>query len=698
MKLIIHQDVPKHSDIVSCVGWSGSNELYSCGDDRKLLSWSADGDFLGQVPASLFNAQLMKGGADGIGDAGPLYITEFQWFPPTPGKGQSTVDSFVAAGSDGRFYLCAKSGRLEKAVEAHKGALLALKWNYEGSALVTAGEDGQVKIWSRSGMLRSSLAQAGHSVYSVAWSPDNDQVLYTNGRSLVIKPLQPASKPVQWRAHDALILKVDWNLANNLIISASEDRRYRVWDSFGRQLYSSTPHDHAITSLSWTPSGDAFAVGSYNLIQVCDRAGWSYAMERPNCGSVYSIAWTMDGTQFACAGGQGAVVFARVVNRRYEWKHYEVTQLDKKIRVHDVQNGFDEILDFRDHLVKVSLGFGHLVAATPTQCYIYSEKSWNTPGVFDLPGQGRVVCIIQSSDLFAIVDNTSGIQIYSYDGRLVSSPRYPGFRPEFLTLSTVSLVADLLAVKDRSDEKSTYVFDTTTGKVLMPSPLKHSADILALAISNATPSPTSSYGRLLAVLDKNHDLYIMPVTVGTSMHPPKKLGAMVESFAWNEDSDIIAAVVDGRFVVWYHPGAIFIDEDLVSVARLEKVGSFGKQAQILGLYGNQCSIRRADGAIVTVSNISPFPALLHEQGKKKKWEAAVKLCRYSKSKELWACLAAIAVAAGELNTAEVGYAAIDEIHKVQYISYIRDIPTPERRAAELALLARCPGYGNASIL
>ncbi|TPX35764.1 hypothetical protein SmJEL517_g02004 [Synchytrium microbalum] len=668
-------------------------------DDNKIIRWSGDGDYLGNMVTTLFNNPTQTNKKPTENDpASQLYLTEFQWLSPSnsaPSKGgqpNTNLDVLVAGGTDGRFYLCSKGGRVEKAVEAHKGALLALRWNYEGSALVTAGEDGQVKIWSRSGMLRSSLAQAAHSVYSVAWSPDNDQVLYTNGKSLVIKPLQPASKPIQWKAHDAPILKVDWNLANNLIISASEDKKYRIWDSFGRQLYSSAPHDHAITSLAWSPNGEAFAVGSYDLIRVCDRAGWSYAMEQPNCGSVYSIAWTTDGTQFACAGGQGAVV-------RYEWQHYEVTQLDKKIRVHDVLNGFDEVLDFRDRVVKLSLGFGHLVAATPTQCYIYSDKNWNTPAVFDLASQGRVVCIVQSLDLFSIVDNSNGIQIYSYDGRLVSSPRYPGLRPEFLTPSTMSLVADVFAIKDRADEKAIYVFDTTTGKLLTPTPLRHSADILEISISNTTPSSTSSYGRLLAILDKNHDLYIMPITIGSSLHLPKKLGTMVETFCWNEDSDVLAAMVDGRFIVWYHPASVFIDEDLVSIARLDQDGSnFGKQAQIIGLYGNQCTIRRADGAVVTVSDISPFPALLHEQGRKRKWEEAVRLCRYSKSKELWACLAAVAIASGELNTAEVGYAAIDEIQKVQYISYIRDIPTPEGRAAELALLARCPQQAESILL
>jgi len=68
--------------------------------------------------------------------------------------------------------------------------------NLNGSVnLYTAGEDGVVKMWSRSGMLRSTLSQCSSPVYAVAWSPDSDHILYTTGKQLVIKPIQPTAKP-----------------------------------------------------------------------------------------------------------------------------------------------------------------------------------------------------------------------------------------------------------------------------------------------------------------------------------------------------------------------------------------------------------------------------------------------------------------------------------------------------------------------
>ncbi|KAI8802527.1 WD40-repeat-containing domain protein [Cladochytrium replicatum] len=732
MKLKLHQPPTKHTDIVSCVGWTGNNELFSCGDDRKIHRWSSDGEHLGSLNNTLFEvpvpatpapvsastsperattanlarrsstnllgtagvavAEKAQSGGLAGGGGTSVYATDLQWFP-AGGKMQG-VDVFVVGGTDGKFYVLSKAGRVDKAVEAHKGALLALRWNSEGSALVTAGEDGAVKIWSRSGMLRSTLMQLGYPTYAIAWSPDNDHILMTNGRNLIIKPIQPSSKPNQWKGHDGVILCADWNLVNDLILSGGEDRKYKVWDSYGRQIYSCAPHDHPITALAWNPSGELFAVGSFDLLRLCDKVGWSCTLDKPETGSISKIAWTPDGTQVACAGGNGSVIFGHIINRRYEWKNFEVTLLDdNKIRIFDLLQANTELLDFRDRVINVSLGFGYLVVVTSSQCYIHSEKNWNTPSIMDLPSNGRVVCIQQCSEYFCVVDNVNGIQIYTYDGRPVSSPKYPGLRAELLTASMVSISNDVLTVKDRVDEKvwystAIYVFEVTTGRAYPDCPIRHHTDILELQLNQTTS--TAFFRRQLVVIDKNRDAYLVSSFVKGA--GSKKLGSMVECMAWNDDgSDQLIGVVDGRVVQWAYPYGVFVDEEVALLGRFQRDGSqVGKNASIIQYYGTQCSVRKADGTIVNLSNVSPMPAMLQDHARKKQWEEAIRLCRYAKSKELWACLALMSIHGQDLNTAEVAYASIDEIQKVQYICQIRDIASPEARSAEMALLRRQP--------
>lgn len=160
-----------------------------------------------------------------------------------------------------------------------------------------AGEDGYVKIWSRSGMLRSTVISSDSSVYSACWSPDSQAISYIQGKFIVVKQLAPNTKPVrvrtlqypfahqksnvkkrdflQWKGGDGLILCLAWSSISELIVSGGEDLRYRVWDSQGRPIFSSTLHDHPITSVAWSPNGDLFSMGSYNTLRLCDALGVS---------------------------------------------------------------------------------------------------------------------------------------------------------------------------------------------------------------------------------------------------------------------------------------------------------------------------------------------------------------------------------------------------------------------------------------
>jgi intraflagellar transport protein 80 len=305
MKLQVSQlKVNHHKDMVTALSWNSQNELFSCGDDQLMYKWSMSGEVTGKV------CDLES------------FVTAMDWFP-TVGKNAS--DAFAVACSDGTFRLMSKSGREDKKVDAHHGAVISCKWNLDGSALVTAGEDGLVKVWSKTGNLRSSIAQMSNPVYAIAWGSDNDQLLFSSGRELLIKSLQVGRKQLQWKAHEGVVMQVDWNPVNNLIVSGGEDRQYKVWDSFGRPLFQSQRLEHVVTSVKWVPSGEMFAVGSFNMLRLCDKTGWSHSRETPDCGSIMNISWTTDGTQLAGAGGNGAVVFAQVVERTLEWGDVEVT-------------------------------------------------------------------------------------------------------------------------------------------------------------------------------------------------------------------------------------------------------------------------------------------------------------------------------------------------------------------------------------
>jgi len=60
-----------------------------------------------------------------------------------------------------------------------------------------------------------------------------------------------------------------------MIISCGEDCRYKIFDEFGRLVYASKAYEYVLTSISWSPNGQYFAIGSYDMLRLCDKTGWT---------------------------------------------------------------------------------------------------------------------------------------------------------------------------------------------------------------------------------------------------------------------------------------------------------------------------------------------------------------------------------------------------------------------------------------
>jgi len=658
---LTQEEVPKHSSIVVSVGWFKTGkqyELLSCSDDKSIWKWHVEGSPIQKL------CDL---------DA---YATAMAWMPNTKGS-----DNFYAIGcADGSFRIMSEAGREEKRVDAHRGAVISVKWSFDGSAIATAGEDGCVKVWSRSGMLRSTLTQMPNAIYSVVWSPDCEHLLFACNRKIHLKSIQAGQKSVEWKAHEGIVLQLDWSFVNNTILSSGEDCRYKIWDSYGRLLFCSAPLDHVVTSVAWAPNGKYFAVGSYNVLKLCDRTGWSYCRESPETGSIFSICWCNDGTQLACGGGNGAVVFANLVDRTSSWQNTDAS-LDENntIVVHDITNETKEELDFRDRVNDMSLAYGALVVTTNNQCFVYQSTNWNTPHVEDLKEPPTL--IVQCPHHFALVD-ALGIQVISYEGRCLSTIKFSGLRSEFLNHQTLSICRDAVALVDPSSPKTIRVFDVYTGRP-MGQPLTHKLDVVRISLNQQG----SGADRTIAILDKNKDLYL---TKAMQADRTEKLGAMVDTYMWNDATDMLIALIDEKLTVFVYPSVVFVDKDLLSKTLQTKTcADAGKYAQIVAFYGAHCTIRKADGADLAMVT-TPYPALLYQHFEKQQWEQAVRLCRYVKLPELWASLAAMAIQSRALDTVEIALAAIEEVDKVQFVAHINKLPDDILRQAELALFCKRP--------
>eukprot|EP00760_Papus_ankaliazontas_P033723 PhM_4_TR6687/c0_g1_i1/m.56010/K19678/IFT80; intraflagellar transport protein 80 len=667
MKLHLSQGTAaQHVGPCTALAWS-AGQLLSCGDDGTVWRWNVNSEPLAQVvkvDASIISLHTIPNSRRG-----------------KDGNAAGARDVAIAACSDGALrYVSLTNSRVEKTVEAHQGAVTTLAFNPDGSSYVSGGEDGTVKLWSQAGMQRAVVVSTGVPIHGLLWSPEggdhgSDCILYTNGSEICIRWLIPSAgkKPLSWKAHDGAILKVDWSRTTGHIVTAGEDGKYRIWDPYGRMMFSSVPGDYPVTSVAFSPSGDLLAVGSSNQIRVCDRAGWTHAREQTTTGSLLNLSWSHDGTQVAAAGANGKVAFVHIVHRTAAWKNVTCTMTEaNRVSLVDVVTERTETLEHRDKIVRMVVGFGHLVVVTTTQCVVYNLKQWTAPPItIDVKDLVHNVLVCERS--FGVVD-ASGVSLYTYEGRPISTLR--------VNARLVSISPDTIAVQEAEDLKRINFYDTSSAKLVRDASVIHNMEVVDIALSQFG----GMSDRKLVLMDRSRDLHIVSVHQKVNVI---KLCTMASSFMWNDQSDILVVISDCKLLTWYCPGTVFIDRDLLPATRVltsaAGMHDFGRNDHVVDFVGTRYTVRRgSDGAVLTFS-VAPYPMLLYESIASNDWESATRLCRMAKDPMLWSVLCAVAVKNSQLLTAEIAYAALEDADKVRHMKHIRDIAVPEAQQAELAL-------------
>ncbi len=183
LPLVIDDD-ETNTDACTAVDAAVAGDILSAGDDFCVWRWNASVEPVSKI------VELESG------------ITVVRWLPGSGrkkggGASDTSRDAFVVACANGTFcFVSAQSGRIEKSVDAHTGAITSLCWGPEATTIVTSGEDGAVKVWSQSGVQRSTLVSTGKCIYALVWGPDSQDyggecVVFASGAELTVKPLNP---------------------------------------------------------------------------------------------------------------------------------------------------------------------------------------------------------------------------------------------------------------------------------------------------------------------------------------------------------------------------------------------------------------------------------------------------------------------------------------------------------------------------
>ncbi|KAL6734894.1 hypothetical protein Aduo_005385 [Ancylostoma duodenale] len=657
---------PRHLDTAAAVGWAGGEEIYSYADDHCLLRWNLstmDASTVTEMPSTLF-------------------ATSMQWYPRT-GKREGSSDVFALSSTDGRIHFVNKMGKIEKSFEAHKGAALQAKWCPDGTGLLSCGEDGAVKLWSRNGMLRSVITQMPSPVYCISCDAASDNILFSNNEYCYIKSLKTQAPPLKWKAHDGLVLCSDWCLVSEHIVTGGEDCKFKLWDRYGRSLFISISCDFPISSVAWSPDGQCFAVGSQNILRLCDKAGWPHSLEKLTSGSLLSLCWFDDSTQLVAGSGTGQVIHAQIVGRTVECGGLEVVQTKRNLlEVRDLNVDLaQESLETRDRITRAALAYNQLVVVTTLQLYIYGSKNWNTPVIVDLK-EKTIALILQASRMFTVSDGQT-LFVFNYDGRLLCEIKVPGNGTSAISEKVTSLSNDVVAIRDRAETSTLWFFDPTSGKSLGDGKIVHEREITELTLSQCGKLTE----RILAFRDSDAAVFVARVKTYGIAQRIAKIGSSVEHLHFNDTTNMLAAVGEGRVTVWPAVEIAFVDRTLLQQSVIDKpVSGLGKFPILRRFTDNVISLRRSDGSIVTTT-IPPFSGSLLQYAAQSKWDQAIRLCRHVKSETTWAILAGLATASQNIYAAEIAYGALEEAEKVKMLAEARTHSNKEVRNAIMVLLA-----------
>ncbi|XP_068621088.1 intraflagellar transport protein 80 homolog [Battus philenor] len=650
----------KHVGAVICVSWNNTEDVFSCGDDHKLLKWNLATNecmIITILPDDLF----------------PTGLHLLSKINSTGKKPNS--ESILISSTDGKFHIVNLNGRIEKSITAHQGACLVALWSPNADGILTAGEDGCVKVWSCNGLLRSTVVESDVPCYVAVWSPDSNSILYTKRHQLIIHPLQAKSKIIKWWAHDAVILSAGWNASNNFIISGDEDGYIKVWDTFQQLMFSTKEFVQPCTSISWSPHGDLFVAGSYNKLSLHSDDGWPNSILDLPVGSIYDVAWSPDGTQLAAACADGHVVFAHIIERTYNWKNFTCTQTGRKvIAIKDITTDESDQLDYPDCVVQIALGFEHLVVATVKQCFIHKLTSWNTPVTFEHK-DGAVNMILLAHRCMCIVER-GRLSVYSYTGRLLASPQF-GSRLEARGRTYISLGPDTLACIDQTNPTLVHIYDLPTATYSISrgttdstsSKLKHYIAVCSIALSQTGPINE----RQIALIDRRRDLMV------ASVKDPKQkllvLSRAVLSIVWSTESELLIGLKKDNIVCWAYQKNNTRPELTTTVVSIPS-SNIGHNPSIQSIENGVASIFRGKGT--TVMHVSL--GIVHVEMVLKyiasnMWSEALQLCRTLKDTKLWGCLAELALEKNQLDIAEEAFKEVHqyaEVFRIQHIKNIRN--------------------------
>ncbi|MGB0384129.1 MAG: AAA-like domain-containing protein [Ardenticatenaceae bacterium] len=288
------------------------------------VAWRLDGPQLltsGKMGAQIWDATTaqpltLKGLSDDVWSVA--------WSP----YGQKIVISSIRDRS-ARIWEVA-SGQLLQTLSGDFEAINSVAWRSDGEQVVTGHLDGTLRIWdAATGSPLQRLTGHLSAISSLAWSPDSQKLLtgHWDGSIQVceVPTLRPFDKLSASQAegtattcvlrikghkadpHSNIVWSVAWSPDGQQVLSGSNDHSARIWNATTGDLLHTLPSEGAIFSVAWHPNGQQVLTGSNDHSARIWKAATGDLLHTFNLHSqrVWSLAWSPNGQQVLTSSWDG---------------------------------------------------------------------------------------------------------------------------------------------------------------------------------------------------------------------------------------------------------------------------------------------------------------------------------------------------------------------------------------------------------